>query len=150
MKAKDKLTPKQRMFVQEYLIDLNATQAAIRAGYSAKTAQEQSSHLLSKVIIKEAVAAAMEQREQRAIVTQDDVLRGLLKEALNEDDGASHAARISAWAHLGKHLGMFKEKIEIEHGISDDVLEKMAELEQQSRLQSERLAQKILERNGAQ
>lgn len=50
------LTPKQQRFVSEYLIDLNATQAAIRAGYSPKTAQEQSSRLLSHVMVKAAVA----------------------------------------------------------------------------------------------
>ena len=46
------LTPKQQRFVDEYLIDLNATQAAIRAGYSPKTAQEQSSRLLSNVMVQ--------------------------------------------------------------------------------------------------
>ena len=52
------LTPKQQRFVEEYLIDLNATQAAIRAGYSEKTAQEQSSRLLSNVMVQEAVQKA--------------------------------------------------------------------------------------------
>ncbi len=50
------LTPKQARFVEEYLLDLNATQAAIRAGYSAKTANEQGSQLLAKLSIRQAVA----------------------------------------------------------------------------------------------
>ena len=51
------LTQKQRLFVDEYLIDLNGTQAAIRAGYSATTAQEQSSRLLSNVMVQAGIAA---------------------------------------------------------------------------------------------
>ncbi len=56
------LTPKQARFVQEYLVDVNSTQAAIRAGYSKKTAQEQSSRLLSNVMVSAAVA-----KEQHAL-----------------------------------------------------------------------------------
>lgn len=73
------LTQKQRRFVDEYLIDLNATQAAIRAGYSAKTAQEQSSRLLSNVMVGQAIAARMKDRERRTEITQDRVLRELAK-----------------------------------------------------------------------
>lgn len=73
------LTPKQQSFVDEYLIDLNATQAAIRAGYSAKTAQEQSSRLLSNVMIQGAVAEAKAARAERVEVQQDDVLRELMR-----------------------------------------------------------------------
>lgn len=73
------LNDKQRRFVDEYLIDLNATQAAIRAGYSQKTAQEQSSRLLSNVMVQEAIAEAMKAREQRTEITQDMVLRELAK-----------------------------------------------------------------------
>ncbi len=53
------LTPKQARFVEEYLIDLNATQAAIRASYSAKTAEVQGSRLLGNVKVREAVEAGM-------------------------------------------------------------------------------------------
>ncbi len=52
------LTPKQELFVREYLVDLNATQAAIRAGYSADTARQQGSRLLTDVDVQDAVAAA--------------------------------------------------------------------------------------------
>lgn len=60
-----KLTPKQQMFVKEYLIDLNATQAAIRTGYSEKTAQEQASRLLSNVIIKNEIQKHMDKRSEK-------------------------------------------------------------------------------------
>lgn len=76
---KSKLTEKQRLFVHEYLVDLNATQAAIRAGYSEKTAQEQSSRLLSNVMVKEAVQKAMDERSERVEVTADRVLEELAK-----------------------------------------------------------------------
>lgn len=89
-----KLTPKQERFVAEYLIDLNATQAAIRAGYSAKTAQEQGSRLLSNVMVAEAIQAAMKAREERTEITQDRVLLELSRIAffdprkLLRDDGS--------------------------------------------------------------
>ena len=72
-----RLTEKQKRFVEEYLLDLNATQAAIRAGYSEKTAQEQSSRLLSNVMVQEAVQKAVADRSARTEITQDAVLREL-------------------------------------------------------------------------
>lgn len=65
------MTPRQARFVQEFLIDSNATQAAIRAGYSAKTAQEQSSRLLSNVIIAAAVKEGQGAIAERSGITQD-------------------------------------------------------------------------------
>ena len=73
------LTAKQGRFVAEYLIDLNATQAAIRAGYSEKTANEQGSRLLANVKIASAVAEAQAKRSQRTEITQDRVLAELAK-----------------------------------------------------------------------
>ena len=107
-----KLTPKQQRFVDEYLIDLNATQAAIRAGYSPKTAEQQGFQLLKKTSVSEAIEQAQKERQKRTLVTQDDVIRGLLTEAEGQGEGSSHSARVSAWAHLGKHLNMFTDKIE--------------------------------------
>ena len=112
-----KLTPKQQRFVDEYLIDLNATQAAIRAGYSPKTAQQMGAENLSKPVIAEAIELAKTERSERTLVTQDDVIRGLLTEAEWQGEGSSHSARVSAWAHLGKHLNMFTDKID--HTSSD-------------------------------
>lgn len=73
------LTDKQQRFINEYLIDLNATQAAIRAGYSRKTAQMIGSENLSKPIIAEAIDIAMKAKRERNAVTADRVLAELAK-----------------------------------------------------------------------
>lgn len=73
------MTPKQQRFVEEYLIDLNATQAAIRAGYSPDTARAIGYENLTKPDIADAVAAAQAQRSARTEITQDRVLRELAK-----------------------------------------------------------------------
>lgn len=69
-----KLTAKQQAFVNEYIVDLNATQAAIRAGYSEETAYSIGSENLSKPEIADAIQAAMDQRAQRTKITADYVL----------------------------------------------------------------------------
>lgn len=74
-----KLTEKQQRFVDEYLIDLNATQAAIRAGYSVKTANEQGSQLLAKLSIQQAISEKMAERSKRTGVNQDRVVLELAK-----------------------------------------------------------------------
>lgn len=73
------LNDKQRRFVAEYLIDLNATQAAIRAGYSERTAGSQGFDLLKKPEIQAAVSEEMKEREERTEITQDRVLQELAK-----------------------------------------------------------------------
>lgn len=72
-----KLTDKQKRFVQEYLVDLNATAAARRAGYSEKTANEQGARLLAKPNIQTAIQAAMLKRQKRVEITQDMVIMEL-------------------------------------------------------------------------
>ena len=74
-----KLTPKQKRFVAEYLVDLNATQAAIRAGYSEKRASEIGYQLLQKTTVQAAIQAAMADREKRTGVTQDWVSRSFTR-----------------------------------------------------------------------
>lgn len=69
------LNTKQQLFVTEYLVDLNATQAAIRAGYSKRTANRIATENLSKPVIKAAIEAAIEERKKRVLVTADDVIR---------------------------------------------------------------------------
>jgi phage terminase small subunit len=73
------LTPKQQRFVEEYLIDLNATQAAIRAGYSSKTAMEQGYQLLRKTSVAGAIAEAQAELARRTEITQEKVLAELAK-----------------------------------------------------------------------
>lgn len=74
------LTDKQQRFVEEYLIDLNATQAAIRAGYSEKTAQEQSSRLLSNVMVAEAISDLKAKRSNETGINAAWVLKRLARE----------------------------------------------------------------------
>ena len=73
------LTPKQQRFVEEYLIDLNATQAAIRAGYSEKTAHSIGAENLIKPEIQKAIADAQAKREERTQIDSDYVLKRLVE-----------------------------------------------------------------------
>jgi phage terminase small subunit len=109
------LNPKRAAFVREYLIDLNATQAAIRAGYSPKTARAQGCRLLTDADIAAAVQGAQADRAERTLVTAEDVVRGL--HGIATGDGPE-SARVAAWAHLGKHLGMFTDKQEHTGGVT--------------------------------
>ena len=77
--AKRQLSEQRQRFVDEYLIDLNGTQAAIRAGYSVKTAQEQASRLLSNVMVQQAIAKRMAERSKRTGINQDRVVLELAK-----------------------------------------------------------------------
>ena len=115
------LTRKQQRFVDEYLIDLNATRAAIRAGYSAHTANRTASVLLSTADIREIVAERQRERAQRTEVTQDQVIHALAAIAFCRiPSEASDACvsgvgrvrvsdKIRALELLARHLGMFKE-----------------------------------------
>ena len=73
----NKLTAKQSLFVQEYLIDMNATQAAIKAGYSDKSAKEIGCENLTKPNIAKAIQTAMDKRSERLEITQDSVLKNI-------------------------------------------------------------------------
>ena len=79
MAGKQRLTAKQARFVQEYMIDLNATQAAIRAGYSQRRASEIAYQLLQKTPVQDAIAAAQEIREKRLDITADRVVAELAR-----------------------------------------------------------------------
>lgn len=143
------MTEKQNKFVREYLIDLNGTRAAIRAGYSVKTAAEQASRLLRNVKVQEAIETAMARRSRRTGVIQDRVLNELAKlafvqitdvidpdsaeikrDAAEEDLACIQSVRIkpnewgverevklydkkSALELLGRHLGMFKDNLNV-------------------------------------
>ena len=73
------MTKKQQCFVDEYLVDLNATQAAIRAGYAPHTAAEQGSRLLTFVKVQHAIGKAMAERSRRTGVSQDRIISELAK-----------------------------------------------------------------------
>ena len=126
------LTPKQQRFVEEYLIDLNATQAAIRAGYSEKTAKSVGHENLTKPDIVKAIQEAQNKRAERTEITQDYVLTNIQKViercmqvqqvdnclTQTEDGELAQAfmfkeqGALKGLELLGKHLGMFKDKIE--------------------------------------
>jgi phage terminase small subunit len=108
------MTPKQERFVEEYLIDLNATQAAIRAGYSSDTARAIGCENLTKPDIAQAVAHALGERSEQTGVTAEWVLeqaRAVFEKALT-DNKLSDALR--ALELCGKHTDVqaFKERIE--------------------------------------
>jgi phage terminase small subunit len=160
-----KLTPRQTLFVSEILIDGNAAQAAIRAGYAPKAAKEQGYDLLTRPHIAEAVAAKRAKRLQRNEVTADRVLQELariaffdVRKALNpdgsmkpldqlDDDTAAPIAgldlaelrdedgspigvlkkikiaeKLRALEMLGRHLGMFNDKLKISGDVENPLL----------------------------
>lgn len=119
------LTPKQALFVQEYLVDLNATQAAIRAGYSPKTAKSIGDENLTKPDVAAAVSAAMTKRSARVEITQDYVLSTIQStvercrqgEPVRDNEGNptgewkfDSQAVLKGCDLLGKHLSMWTEK----------------------------------------
>lgn len=108
------MTPKQQRFVQEYLVDLNATQAAIRAGYSEPSAYAIGVENLRKPQIQALIKEAQQERAVRSGLTQDYVLARLQVEAEFSDKGSSPGARVKALELIGKHLGMFIERHAVE------------------------------------
>ena len=159
------MTDKQKRFVEEYLIDLNATQAAIRAGYSPANADTIGYQQLQKTPVKNAIAQAQAERSKRTGVSQDRIIRELAKIAFSNlpdivdpfdgsvipsadrDDLAciqsikvkqtetmterevKLADKTRALELLGKHLGMFKDKLEISG--KEDEMKKMDSILQQ-------------------
>ena len=157
MRGVSTLTQKQKKFIEEYLIDLNATQAAIRAGYSPNTARQIGSENLSKPVIQNAIDKAMAERSRRTGINQDRVIHEIAKLAFlnpvdvidmdeatikgeaNRDDTACIASvkvkvvptdegsiterevktydKLKALELLGKHLGMFTDKLKMESNI---------------------------------
>lgn len=112
------LNPRQERFVQEYLKDGNATQAYIRAGYAPKAADVCGTKLLGNARVSAAVKAGREKLAAKAGLTVERVVNGLLREATGEAEDSTAPARISAWAHLGKHLGMFIDRSEIKGSLT--------------------------------
>ena len=127
-----KMTAKQMRFCDEYLIDLNATQAAIRANYSKKTARQMGVENLSKPVIKEYIAARMAEKEAALIADQNEVLKYLTSVLRGETqseivvvegvgEGCSEARtmqkapdekeRLKAAELLGKRYGLYTDRI---------------------------------------
>lgn len=118
------LTPKQQRFVEEYLVDLNATAAAKRAGYSVRTAEWQGPQLLGKSHVAAAVAEARQVLSERTARTVCDVLADISRvranamEMLRDPDTGgqsmrSHKDALKALELEGKHLGAFDDRLRV-------------------------------------
>lgn len=131
--AEKKLTAKQKRFCDEYLIDLNATQAAIRAGYSKKTARVIGAQNLSKLAVKNYIDQRMKEKEAALIADSDEVMRYLtsvlrgqsqsevvvvenigdyMSEARLVQKAPDEKERLKAAELLGKAHQIFVEKVE--------------------------------------
>lgn len=138
-----KMTAKQQRFCDEYLIDLNATQAAIRAGYSPHYANTNASKLLQITTIKDFLQKRMAEKEKELIADQDEVLRYLTAVMRGQSvaeivvvegtgDGCSEARavqkapdekeRLKAAELLGKRYGLYTDKVEADVDMSPLVL----------------------------
>ena len=104
------LTAKQSRFVQEYALDFNATEAAKRAGYSKKTAYSIGHENLRKPEIVSALAAYEKTVADELLLSQQWVIDGLMVLA---QEAKSDAAKVRAFELLGKHQGMFTDRLEI-------------------------------------
>ena len=116
-----KLTEKQKRFCEEYLIDLNATQAAIRAGYSKRTANRTAAENLSKPDIQLYLRDLRDKQSERTGITSDFVVGELYRVAASDTE-LKGSDKMKALELLGKHLGMFTEQpetasSEVYHGI---------------------------------
>ncbi len=132
------LSAKQRTFVDEYLVDLNATQAAIRAGYSKNTAGAIGGEHFQKPEIQEAIQGAMQRRAERTEITQDKVLadievikRDAMKGKIDKDGDevmVNHTAALKACELQGRHLRMWNDKLDITASVSiaDAIRERIA------------------------
>ena len=130
-----KMSEKQKRFCDEYLISLNATQAAIKAGYTEKYAHTNANKLLQNTTIKEFIAERMAAKEKELIADQDEVLKYLTSvlrgqsqsevvvvegqgdgysEARNIQKAPDEKERLKAAELLGKRYGIFKDKVQAE------------------------------------
>lgn len=107
------MTPKQELFAKEYLVDLNATRAAIRCGYSEKTAYSQGQRLLKDVEVSGAIQKAMDERSERTEITADDVLNRINRIAKAAEGSKRYSDSLKACELLGKHLRLFADRTEI-------------------------------------
>ena len=118
--SQEELTPKQARFVEEYLLDLNAAAAARRAGYSEKNADSIAAQLLSKTKVFEAVQSAIAARSAKAEITAEYVLENLkrLSERCMSEEEFAPSAAARALELLGKHLGLFSDRVELSGSLS--------------------------------
>ena len=138
------MTPKKKFFADEYLVELNATQAAIRAGYSEKTAYSQGQRLLKDVDVKSYIQNRMAEKEEELIAKQDEVLKYLT--AVLRGDSKSHVLarddvgaeqviekppdekeRLKAAELLGKRYSLFTDKVNLDGNIGVTIVDDLGE-----------------------
>jgi phage terminase small subunit len=102
-----KLTEKQNRFVNEYIIDFDATNAAKRAGYSANSARAIGYENLNKPYIASDIKLRIEKLSEANFISRKLIVSKLLKEALDRSDGSSQSARVNALDKLAKIYGLY-------------------------------------------
>jgi len=113
-KTTDELSGKEAHFVDEYIIDKNATRSALAAGYSAKTAYSAGHNLKKKPRVAAAIKRALAEQQRRTLITADGVLKRLDRLAAKAEAAGDHNAAVRANQLLGQHYKLFTEKHE--HG----------------------------------
>lgn len=136
------LTEKERIFADEYIKTTNATQSAIKAGYSEKTASSKGSQLLRKVKVRQYIDDVMDKRSKNTIATADEVLQYLSRVMNGEEKDAfgldvSVADRTKAAELLGKRHMLFTEKVKLDAEIEIDISDRM----KQARVKSDEVQQ---------
>lgn len=107
------LTPKQQRFVDEYLIDANATRAAKAAGFSEKGAMRYGSELLTKAEVRKAIAKGLKDQQRRTLVTADGVLKRLDRIARAAEGAGEYAAAIRGNELIGRHYRLFTDQLRV-------------------------------------
>lgn len=105
------MTERQRRFAEEYIVDGNATQAAIRAGYAVVSARTQGSRLIANHAVRASIDEANGKRSAAVEITQQDVLRKLMDTYDNAGKAGQFTAQARAAELLGRHLAMFTDKV---------------------------------------
>lgn len=121
----ENLTPqmksKRDRFISEYVKDFNGPMAYIRAGGPSTTAVKMSGEYLREPYVSQQVWAVIDSMEEAEIINRKHILAGLVREAQFQGQGASHGARVSAWAHLAKILGMEQTNVNVKGSINHNV-----------------------------
>ena len=106
------LNVKRRKFVQEYILDLNGQQAAIRAGYSEKAAKVTASRLLSDANVQAEIQKAMDIRAKRTSITADYVIKSISEVSDEARTAGEFSAALKGYELLGRHLKLFTDRVE--------------------------------------
>lgn len=107
-----KLTAKMESFVNEYFVDLNASQACLRAGYKTRSPNKMATKLMNHPLVQEEIKKRMELRQEKAELTAEYVLTKLVS-IVDKTEEANPQAALRGLELLGKHLGLYRDRQEI-------------------------------------